>query len=545
MLWVAICFSAAALVERPVWKGLVVVVVGLSMLRPVWAIGLLLLLMPWFGGSHPGTNFTLRFFIILWGICLGGGFNLLWFQYAKPQSFQMDWRNPVVFAIFIFWLASALSLSTTTVDQSLLAVIFPNPSEMHRLLLMFHGSPLYSWWSFFALSAALWIGYFMLVLCQRGPMAAQFFVKCLGIGALVSMGFGLADYFDLIDITSFRPKEYLPGWRSERLTSAFGNPGWYAQYIVLSAPAILSLFFIQVRRWIVLTALFAVVVFTEVTIVFISQRGGWLSYPMTLVIIWFCIYALKHAEALDLRHFMMAFRRAGLKIAISLPVTLGITLLVVSWLNQSNGEAAGRMDLIKGRLDTMTQHRDRTAYFEPSLKIWSLHPLYGGGSDGFYNLYEKEFLHQGHACKHEDPYTHQFHGTAHNLYLQTLTGKGIMGLLALLFLMATSMVVSLKSFSRVQRPCLVGSEYNRRILLMAGFAFTAAMVIYSNVGEIFYVPANYMVFNVFMAALITASHGTVRLSSNTCQSILLVVGFAFIVHWAMERFGIIESCAFS
>ena len=35
---------------------------------------------------------------------------------------------------------------------------------------------------------------------------------------------------------------------------------------------------------------------TEFTLILAYQRGGWISYPLTLLVVWFCIYVLDEDE---------------------------------------------------------------------------------------------------------------------------------------------------------------------------------------------------------------------------------------------------------
>ena len=537
------CLSMAVLTESPVERFSFLVVVGLTAVRPVWMICLFLLLMPLFGGSHAGTHFTLRFFLILWGICLGGSVRLLWERFAKNQLIFMGWKNPVFFSIMVLWIATGLSLTSVGFDSVLWGIFLPNSTDARVILTINEGSRLYPWCSFLSFTLVLWVGYFMVALSMKDPRAPQFFLQSLGLGALVSLVLGMLDYFNVLNINGMRPPEYEVAWRFSRLTSTFGNPTWYAQYIVLVAPSILSLLFVKARRWIVILMMITVIVLTEVGIVLINQRGGWISYPLTLCVIWFCIYAVDHADSGGLRVFQTALRRTGKKIAISLPATIGISMIVLYFLVSLDSSYRGRIDNIKGRAETLTHYQDRLAYLVPTIKLWSMHPLFGGGADSFQSRYQEAFLIEGHVCVYDDPYTREYQGSAHNIYFQTLAGKGLIGLLALLGVMGASIIVSLTSFSKpYPKNSAVGSNQDRRILLMAGFAYTVAMVIYGNVGEIFFSPANYMVFVVFMASLITASNGTVEVSLKTLKIILGLLGLALLLHVAIERSGVIQTC---
>ena len=76
--WVMLCLSSAITLERAFWfQILYFSFLALPLFRPVWAVGALLILIPWLGGSQPGYAY-----ITLFTACFRGHFR----SFVKPYK---------------------------------------------------------------------------------------------------------------------------------------------------------------------------------------------------------------------------------------------------------------------------------------------------------------------------------------------------------------------------------------------------------------------------------------------------------------------------
>lgn len=518
-------------------QALYVLMFGITLFKPLWGIGLLLVIMPWLGGSQPGEMHTIRFLTLFSGVCLGSMLNSIWSMLFQRRGLRIDYANPLTFAILVYWLITALSVVWVPTHGLLRALFVPSPDLSLNLLKLFEANDAYPWLSLVTLSLAMWLFLFLCDRFRERYMARAYLLQCLGVGVLVSVVAGILDYFDIATLTNIRPGGG-NAFQYERLTSVFGNPTWFAQYLVLSAPAVMSVLYLHWRKSLVIGLMLFLIILTEFCILLVNQRGGWLAYPMTLVVIWFCIYVLGHEDGLSGAgsRVLEGLKRSWLKIVITLPLTLLVSLSIVYMVAGMN--EGGRQQVLGfvERAKTIQNVNDRLAFLAPTLKLLSRNPVLGTGVDSFHVQYEKAFMVEGHPCTHDDPYTTQARGSAHNLYFQTLVGKGVVGLLALIGVIAASMALAWRGVFRNTLEGAVALDRERQITLMAGLAFTLAMIVYSNVGEIFYSPINYLVFAVFYATSASAGDGLYRLSIKIRWSVILFLALAFVLHWYLLNF---------
>jgi O-antigen ligase len=365
-------------------------------------------------------------------------------------------------------------------------------------------------------------------------------MRCFLFGLLLTIFLGLLDYYDLINLNTMRPWYFLAelgeNYRFEHLTSVFGNPGWYAQYLVLGSPALLAILALRWQKKWKIVLLVSLMIVTEFCIILIYQRGGWLSYPLTLVIIWFCVYVLD-GESKNFSHHIQAIKGSLLKIAITLPVTIAISLTLVYFTARVQPENRQQLSGFVQRAESITNVNDRLKYWEPAFLMVRLHPLFGPGVESFASQYEKLYVAPGHLYTQTPKYdVAPFYGSAHNLYFQTLAGKGILGLLSLFGVMLAAITLVWRGIFAVSASGLALS-LPQRLLLMMTLAYTCALAIYGNVGEIFYSPNGYILFVLFFAASIGAVPATFHLSRRFRIWVLGLLSCAFVLHLYLE-FGV-------
>lgn len=536
--WVFASLASGILLDHSLLCKLAMpLIVVVSFVWPVKAICIFLVASPWIGGSQPGDLHTQRFLLMFCGLCLGT-VAYAFFSLFRGKPTDVPWQNPLVFAMLVYWFVTALSLTSVHPNGILWALVSFNPSLSREFLLYDEGFEIYPWVSFVTLTLAFWLFFFLMGMFKEKPPLKILMLKCLGLGAVITIFFGMLDHFDFIDLHYVRPLIATP-WRFDRFTSIFGNPTWYAQYITLCAPTILTALLLKWKRSRTIALLVAMMVVTEFCIVLTKQRGAWLAYPLTLVVVWFCFYVI-WAEGSDgvVQNVWSSFKRAWVKILITLPLTLVLSLLVVYLTTYTNLAARQSVRVYVERAQSVTNVHERLAYTEPTIKLFGLHPLLGGGVDAFRHQYEKAFMMEGHPCELHDTSTISARGSAHNLYFQTLVGKGIAGLLSLLGVMLSAIYLCWRSiFSPSFRGPTLALSIDNRVVIVTGFAFTLALAMYGNVGEIFYSPINYVVFVVFYAAMACAADGVAQISIRCRWGLVIALVVLLVLHLYLERIG--------
>jgi len=540
--WVMLCLSSAIALERSAWfQFLYVSCFFLSLFRPIWSIGVLLVLMPWLGGSQPGYEHTLRFLLLVSGVTLGVSLNLIrmsWKGNYRERSL-VDWSNPLSFAMLVYWIVAGLSLVMVPTNRTLSSLIWFD-HHLARFFLGLPGSPLYPWLSFITLSMAFVLFIQIVVWVKNDTYIAIKMIGAILIGSLATIFLGLLDYYDFINLKFARPDnwEQLYGiyYRFQHLTSVFGNPGWLTQFLTLAAPAMMIILLLPMKRSFALSLLVTVMVLTEWCILLAYQRGGWLSYPLTLIIIWFCVYVVSSQEH-EINDVWSKLKKASLKIVITLPLTIIFSLSLVYLIAKSQPEHRQNVDGFVARASSIKNVNDRMAFWVPTFKLFKQHPILGGGVDSFQNQYERSFLSDGHLCVHDDPYTGGAYGSAHNLYFQTLAGKGIVGLFSLFGVMIAALYLVWRGVFAKSIESIVTRTREQKIVLMMGMAYVFALTVYSNVGEIFYFPASYLVFATFIGATAGAGDGLTSLSPRFKFVAWTLLAIALIAHLLLEKFG--------
>lgn len=537
-IWLCICLSAA-IFEYPdaIFTAYYIGLLGLAIFRPIWGMCAFLIIMPWLGGGQPGDMHTVRFLISLAGLGIGMGLNFAWSCLSEMRRLHINWANPLVFALLVFWLVTALGIVGVPSHGVLRALVIPDSSLAFNLLDGTEAEESYPWLSFIILTLVLGLNLFLYELLRSIVVSRTLILQCLGIGALISVVVGILDYFDWISLVQVRP-EGGNAFQYDRLVSLFGNPTWYAQFLVLSAPTILSVLYLRWRRSFVIGLMLLIVVITEFCILLINQRGGWLAYPLTLVVIWFCVYVLDSPDKISSSRtkILDGIKHSWFKIVVSLPLTLLVSFAIIFFVAGMNESGKKHVLGFFERAKTIQNVNDRLAYLEPTLKLLHRHPVLGTGVDSFQYQYEQAFMVAGHPCVHDDPNTTTSRGTAHNLYFQTLVGKGVVGLLSLIGIMFASIALAWRGVFQtdVNGSCVIDRE--QQIMIMAGFAFTLALMIYGNVGEIFYAPTNFVVFAVFYTLSALAGDGLLSLSLRVRWFIAALLGGAFALHLYLVNF---------
>jgi O-antigen ligase len=359
------------------------------------------------------------------------------------------------------------------------------------------------------------------LLCREYPHAPrQLAFSCL-IGLLLTLAAGFADYFSLINLRSLRALDPTvnAGDIQFRMQSFFGHSGWFAEYLTLCAPFALILLTLNLRYSLRVSLIILLLVVIEIALILSYQRGGWLSYPLTLLVVWFAIYAYRSFERQEF-FALQLLRRASLKVLVSLPLTVLASVLLMRLAASSglvDAKSLPSAERYLERAADITRTSDRSEFLIAGMKLGVLSPIFGSGSELFALRFEQQF---------ENPqglYYRQavlpLHGSAHNIYAQTFSGKGGVGLICLLGLCLSSLYSSFRA-ALSSNQC---SAQQRMALLTSG-CLTAAFLIYGNVQEIFYIPSLQHLF--FLSVGLAAQALPQR--CNQQRSSLFSVGLAFL-----------------
>jgi hypothetical protein len=475
-------------------------------------IFLFTLLLPLFG-NRPGSEQAFILFFV--AICLNSGFIINLLVQRKAFIPAVNYKNPVIFLAILYVSVSAFSLIslplveiyhifksqvTSWNDFGALSYVFLNliTSTEDRLSYSVFSVV----WTLLSFSFMFYV-YFV---CQKNRENIRLTFFAILSGLLITLTAGLMDYYSFISLSFLRTLDPVvnPGGTQFRLQSFFGHSGWFAEYVTLCIPFSLIVLSIPVRFSIRLVTIIFILLLGEFSLILSFQRGGWVSYPLTLLIVWASIYVYQKLQTSDLS-FISALKGSFLKIAVSIPLTLAATILVfyslssAGLIKEDNGRIISRY---ADRFTEITRSSDRTDFMKAGFMLGSLYPIMGGGSESFAYRFNNEFNKPQGAFYQK--LNLPLFGSSHNVYMQTFAGKGAAGLILLISLIGYTIISSF-------RLVLYGKNHtlNEKIYLLGVASFCFAFLIYGNVQELFYIQTLQFIFFIILG-LVAALHSNLE-----------------------------------
>ncbi|SMC09505.1 O-antigen ligase family protein [Nitratiruptor tergarcus] len=493
----------SGLFNLPFWWVIIASYIGfLAYLYPLQVLYFLLIVMPIFGSRPPDTQAHFLYFLAA-TIIIGLYSNL----YKNERLCKRFWTkiiepNAITLFVALFAVVSLLSLIGLPILGAIKHSITEDPLYIIKQLLPVGETTLfYSISSQIFLFQAMLIGLYIYGITKPSNQLQIFknILLSLVAGWFLVIVFGYLDFFGIFELSHFRPDD-----TATRFVSFFPNSTWTAQYLSLMMP-LLAVILLYVRKtWYAIVTLVLLLIIGEVGLILAMERGAWITYPPILFIIWVMVYyifAKTKDPFIELKTFL---RKYWLKVFITIPLTVSLSVLIVYGIKHINQQNFAKSIIqATSKAKRITQANDRLKHWPPAFKLYSENPLFGGGGDSFGWQY-KVYYYQKDAKWHDDKTNTlslgQF-GTAHNIYLETLVGKGIFGLIFLIALFFSL-------FYKLIKKELTQPQLEVSIIGLIIFASLLAAFIYGNVQVITYTQPVAIIFwlMVFMAAGLTHSY---------------------------------------
>ena len=364
----------------------------------------------------------------------------------------------------------------------------------------------------------------------RGFFPLQLGAAILG-GLLLAVFGGLLDYYGALDLTQLRALDPTanPGGVQFRLQSFFGHSGWFAEYLTLAVPFVLVLLALPFGYGVRVALVLAVLLLGEWALILTFQRGGWVSYPVTLAAVWGSIYVGRKLERGE-HDVLMALRSSLLKVAISLPLTVAFSFLLIFGLTRlglSSPTAAAGLSSYVERFQDIQKASDRTDFMRAGWLIGTHHPFLGAGSESFCSAFEEDFV--SPEGRFAGLLNLPLHGSAHNVYFQTFAGKGVGGVTLLLLILLQLLIPTARAVVRDAE-----RTFPQRLVLLCGFCFAAAFLVYGMVQEIFYVQSLQILFFAVLSAVALVPTERGPLTPRQLRQLTLWIGALFVGHLLWE-----------
>jgi len=280
---------------------------------------------------------------------------------------------------------------------------------------------------FYSLTAVNRLVLFLIFIFQLSKMVnAEDLYKHLfigiAVGCVLAMLFGLIEYYDLFSLNWMRPN-----YRkiSLRLQSTFENPGWFAEYVIVTIPFTFDGFFGKRKSHLMIFFLFSILILCAVVLVFTKSRASWIIYLFILICFFTILCRINAQNNLGLR-----LKKIGIiKILISAPLIILISLFIGNhFISKYIGFSEKKK--IKSRFDQLMKPADA-----PRLKIWR-DTLHLSKENIFFGMgYESFRWHSGvlNEVTESDFAKHRAKDdklleTPHNFFLQLLLSGGLAGI---------------------------------------------------------------------------------------------------------------------
>ena len=167
----------------------------------------------------------------------------------------------------------------------------------------------------------------------------------------------------------------IDGVSLHRLVSFFPNSSWSAQYLAVTLPLLpLVLIFYKPNRWTILLMILLIVT-GEVALILSMQRGAWMTYPPTLLMIWITIYYViekSKNSSITIKEFA---KKNWLKVFVTIPITILISVSIVYEIKdyRKTHEIKSATDTfvdVTSRAKKVTDSSNRKIHWPPAIKLF-------------------------------------------------------------------------------------------------------------------------------------------------------------------------------
>ncbi|MCC6934007.1 MAG: O-antigen ligase family protein [Deltaproteobacteria bacterium] len=344
----------------------------------------------------------------------------------------------------------------------------------------------------------------------------------ISAGLLLSLIFGILDYYNFFDLRYIRDLDKFtnPDDVQFRLQSFFGHSGWYAEYVVLAASTLVSLLSLPWHNKLNNLILVLSLLLAQLILILTFQRGSWITFPVVLLSM-ILLFQIDSKPKQGIR--IQTFIRAGVLLIL---ITLLPIISLYGALKSTFVNPDHRVDFSSyvARFKAIDNSSDRSQFMKAALWLTKENPFLGHGADSFAFKFHDTFNRR--TSKFYKFFDLPLHGTAHSLYLQILSGKGIIGLICFISLLA---VIIFKLAQQVSVSCLQGDNFEKRTSI-ALFSFFLSFSLYGFVQELFYIHNLEFLFFAVLSLLFLLPKAQFLVNAKTKLIILSVIGGGLFGH---------------
>ncbi|MFN7976862.1 MAG: O-antigen ligase family protein [Vicinamibacterales bacterium] len=486
--------------------------------RPVWALTALVASLPFFT-RHPSAAASTGFMVVV------AVFEATWLLRRRPSpraALAAIGGTPLLACAVAFAVAAVASLPALPLEgiwaETLAGFRTAHPRDWPWLVeLLFRHVEFRREFSITSTLLTLQAVGLMLIVYREtlgaSPVARRLALT-LASSVLVSVLLGALELGRVIDLTPLRGTVAV-FVREGTMQSVAGNPGWFTEFVAYALPYGLVLLAggtVAGRAGLALAG-YTGVLFVALLLGF--QRGGWITGVAL------CAYVAWMARGLDRGTVAAADARRTTRAAVAGLAAIALAgVLVLWWRTPVEGIDFGE------RLRTITSG-DRLPYWQAAARIWSRHPILGGGHESFAYRYHRYF--DAGGVFHDDGVRVPDAASAHSLYMQTLSGTGAVGLLVLLALLGVAALTG----ARARRA--PGLDEDARAVAVAAAGSLLGVALYGFAQEVFYIHALRLLTFLGVGLLAATAGRLVTWPAGASRAVFTALAAAAVAHAGYER----------
>jgi len=324
-------------------------------------------------------------------------------------------------------------------------------------------------------------------------------------GAVFCAFIGLLDFYGVISLAWYRFGQTVsPGV----LHSTFQNRNCFGEFVVTVIPFVMIGFLSKIRGVWWKVFLFACLVICEIALILAGGRAGWVTYPLILFICWLFSYFSKEGR---LQSFHFKWKDLA-KVTISVPVTIGISLVLVFYVLMPLGDqlknTRGVSGINKGS-DKTSQYlqsriksiaaldaasRDRT--WGQGFHVGRENPLFGVGYESFYlQAHILDKIPESYFSQFRDGRDYIFE-SPHNVFISVFVSGGMVGVW--LWLLAIGYALMVMMYDLVE---------HKRLLNIPVMISIISFHIYGMVQSMQYIPMIWLLVFLCLGYAMTIDEG--------------------------------------
>lgn len=521
------------------WYILSVILFFVSFYKGKYGLYILIFILPFLGTFQHGNQTHILILLNL-SFLLGAYIKLLFINKFTKYRFciKLQNKNYILILLSLWIIVSFYSLVGLPLLSFIQYVLeFGLHDTLNRLLLDSNIHYLTSIRAFMYNVIAIATATYILTL-KNSMYIIKKILTLLIFGLFINISFGHLDYFELLNLDFLRDVNR-PGGQfgsMSRIHSFFGNSTWFAQYLAITIPLI-PVIFLLAKKYTSFNKMFILMVFlvviSEVTLILSMQRGAWITYPPTILVLWVSFYYIIAKRKNNTISLMDFFKKNIIKVLITIPLTISLSVFTVyaikDYAKNQTIYNSSTINNAKTRLNLITDTSSRNFLWPPAIKITSMNPIYGGGVDSFGWQYIILYNEKNGILKNDQTKIKgHFHPIPHNAYLQISTGRGIVGVILIVSLLI------LISYYIIYSEIYIFKKTEESIVGITLLGSIIAISIYGLVQEFFHIHSLEIIFWIIIFSSLSLLQRT-KFKGNRNQHskfkyIFLISICLFIVH---------------